>query len=112
MMNLGVDCNRFFMPPKVELDDEEKAASYVDLGPSDERVQEDFYRRTLQDDLSGRHDMHANAAAARAAAFLMQLSANANCAVLLIGIVRILQVGGLLHVEYLHCPPISVDIMY
>ena len=89
------------MPPKVELD-EEKAPSFDDfMAELNGREQGEMHRWALQDDLSGRRDMHANAGTARAAAFLMQLSASANCAVLLIGIVRMLQVGGHLHITYL-----------
>ena len=89
------------MPPKVELE-EEKAPKGLFLDKPVESRQDKIHRWTLQDDLSGRRDMHANAETARAAAFLMQLSASTNCAVLLIGIVRMLQVGGLLH-AYISC---------
>ena len=98
------------MPPKIALVDE-KAPEDVVLGKSAESGQGGTNRWALQDDLSGRRDMHANAATARAAAFLMQLSASANCAVLLIGIVRMLQVGGLLHAAYL-LQLIAVFVLY
>ena len=93
------------MPPKVELD-EEKAPSFDAWSAElDGREQGEMHRWALQNDLSGRRDMHANAGTARAAAFLMQLSASANCVVLLIGIVRMLQVRAFLHFAYL-LPPV------
>ena len=92
------------MPPKVEMEEENSREGVV-LDEPAEGGQGGTNRWVLQDDLSGRRDMHANAAVARAAAILMQLSTSANCVVLLIGIVRMLQVGGLLHVAY-HLPPV------
>ena len=93
------------MPPKVEPEEESPESAF--FGRPD--VAGQMYRWTLPDDLSGRHDMHANAATAQAAGFLMQLSTSANCAMLLIGIVRMLQVGGL-SLSYIFLPPISVLI--
>ena len=57
-------------------------------------------RWMLGDDLSGRHDLRDNAAATRSTAFLMQLSAAASFAVVLISMFRVLQVCH-------HCPSSS-----
>ena len=81
-------CNRFFMPPKQEVNGSTTPSSFG----FDGRSREETYRWMLDDDLSGRHDMSANAETTKSAAFLMQLSAISSVAVVLICIFRMLQV--------------------